>query len=424
MYLECKKTFFGKIKFFLKHKKKKKETKLSKNNQKDEKSKKITEEVETKNEKPFYTIEDLVSLSKIHNQKLENQKNIELDIKAIKKKIEILDLKLKNASIYIDEIDQHKKSIFEFWKYTNKDNALALNEAREENERDYIALEKTFDYEEDIEDLGRKVDQIQRKNLSKKECDGVFITTTELIKILNIFREHKNKKRMPAIVTKKVEESLKKLQQEAETTKQFFLKEEFDIFGGLSEDRTKIKQISGKKHREIQKNKFRILDITKNTTTKQYKESLAKVIDHIEDAIEKGEVPIKMSLYIDKQEMDENSFSVYHIDPKKIIIDKERKRKEIVRINLEQGMHAIYLSNIMYFDNYNQTLPIGMELDDLVLIDHQNYELSLNKKSEFCMNYEEKDENKVETIQVYEYNMVEKTMKNATEEKKGEKKDD
>ena len=33
---------------------------------------------------------------------------------------------------YIDEINKHKKSIFEFWKYSNKDAVASLDEGEEE----------------------------------------------------------------------------------------------------------------------------------------------------------------------------------------------------------------------------------------------------------------------------------------------------
>ena len=55
-----------------------------------------------------------------------------LDINALKLKIKNLKKKIENASNYIKEIDEHKKSIFEFWKYTNKDEVQSLDEGEEE----------------------------------------------------------------------------------------------------------------------------------------------------------------------------------------------------------------------------------------------------------------------------------------------------
>ena len=66
--------------------------------------------------------------------------NMSLDIEALKRKIELMNVKITNADIYIKEIEDHKKSIFEFWKFTNKDESLLLNqgEIQEENYKNIV----------------------------------------------------------------------------------------------------------------------------------------------------------------------------------------------------------------------------------------------------------------------------------------------
>ena len=49
-----------------------------------------------------------------------------MDINALKLKNLNLTKKIENATAFIEEIDSHKKSIFEFWKYSNKDEVQAL----------------------------------------------------------------------------------------------------------------------------------------------------------------------------------------------------------------------------------------------------------------------------------------------------------
>ena len=44
-----------------------------------------------------------------------------MDLNSLKLKSKNLMKKIENAAAYIKEIDQHKKSIFEFWRYSNKD---------------------------------------------------------------------------------------------------------------------------------------------------------------------------------------------------------------------------------------------------------------------------------------------------------------
>ena len=56
------------------------------------------------------------------------------------------------------------------------------------------------------------------------------------------------------------------LKEKAEQNSALFKTEEYDIFGGLIEDRTQIKLLNGKKHREAKKGEIQILNITKETT--------------------------------------------------------------------------------------------------------------------------------------------------------------
>ena len=51
------------------------------------------------------------------------------------------------------------------------------------------------------------------------------------------------------------------------------------------------------------------------------------------------------------------------------------------QINIKKGMPLIFLTNTVYYDNYNKTLPEGMELNDLVLLDNSKFEF-LKKNSD------------------------------------------
>ncbi len=68
---------------------------------------------------------------------------MQLDIKAINKRIDILKIKIKNATKYIKKIDNHKKSIFQFWKFTNKDESKQLNDGMKETNKNK-KLKKDF----------------------------------------------------------------------------------------------------------------------------------------------------------------------------------------------------------------------------------------------------------------------------------------
>lgn len=423
IYLQCKKTFIGKLKYFFKHKKSKKV-----NNKLHEKAEEIKQEenieiIEEKTDKPYYTIEDLIKITKKFNNKIEYNKNLKLDIKALENRIKMIENRIKNSNQYLEEIDKHNKSIFEFWRFTNKDNLKVLNEARKiKEEENKINLEKTFDYVEDFENIGKKADIIQRNALKKEECDSIYLATTEILELINIIDKYNKIGKIAKEDSEKIRDSLKELQTIAEKEKVFFNAEDFDIFGGLVDDKTKMKQISGKKHREIEKNKFRILDLTKNMTYEQYKNNLKKVANNLNIAIEKTNSIINMSVYkASKKEIKEEGFELFHINPENAIKDiNEENTIYLYRINVKEKMNLIYLSNIMYFDNYNETLPIGMDISDEILIDMKKYEKVAVKSEEFRIN-DEKDEINVinKKIIVYEYDIIPK--KNRKEENQNDK---
>lgn len=80
--------------------------------------------------KEYYTIEDLIDITKVLDRTQNQIKDAKQDIKALENSIQRLDKKIKNAKSYIDEIDEHKKSIFEFWKFVDKDEPLRIKRTR------------------------------------------------------------------------------------------------------------------------------------------------------------------------------------------------------------------------------------------------------------------------------------------------------
>ena len=159
-----------------------------------------------------------------------------MDIKALENKKENLERKIKNATLYINEIESHKKSIFDFWKFTNKDEVALLSEVEEEENKNQNKIKKVFSYENDIEDIGKKIDRTQRKLFSNKECDAIFAIYQD-IESFNIERKDKKLKKDE----KYLEKSLKEKQQEYEENFDILQEKDFDIFGSVVEDKTKIK---------------------------------------------------------------------------------------------------------------------------------------------------------------------------------------
>ena len=402
-FLECKKSFLGKVRYFFKGKKKNKkenEVVAEVTKKEEQENNEIEEDEEIKE---YYTIDDLLKLSKNLDEIDTLVKNMKLDISALKRKIELMDTKIANADTYIKEIESHKKSIFEFWKFANKDNVLALNEGIENsNTQNLVNLHKTFDYEEDFEDFANAIDKIQRNNFEKQECDSIYLMYFDnILKDINSIKlDNRND----------LEKSLEQLKDEAEREEMLFQKEEFDIFGGIVEDKTKISVLNNKKHRETKKNKFKILDITKNTTVQEYQNKLISALKNLNESYNKIKLDADMHIYMACDgSINGKEFGVFNINPENALNKcKELDKINLYRINLKENMPVIAFSNIIFYDNFNKTLPLGMGVSDEILIDMNQFCFELKRQKLFRINYV-KDDINIDTkiICVYEYDVEE-----------------
>ena len=410
-YLECKKSFLGKVKYFIKYgKKSKKQQETVKEEQID-----IEPEIEddilpiteiTEKESNQYTLEELVNRYKEYAKKEEETKNILMDINAIKLKNKNITKKIENASKFIEEIDKHKKSIFEFWKYTNKDEVAALDEGEEETLNVVPKIKRKFDYEEDLENFGQELDKIQRKKLNKDEFDSLFILSTEVNNIINSLITGKPQ------VKKELDASLKKLKEEVTENKNLNEKEEIDIFGSLIEDGRKVKTIANKNHREIPKDKYSILQIGKNTKSTEYKFCLDDIIKNIKESIKKVQAPQEFIAYKAVEEpLKLDELNIFNINPEKEIkeaLKSDENKINLYRINVSKESNIIAYTNSIFYDNKNKTLPIGMDLSTKVLLDSSKIEKLTQKpiKTFKIVTYEEEKNElskiKVKTINVFE----------------------
>ena len=412
-FLECKKTFFGRVKYYFKYSKK--------NNKKMQKQHDIEKNeenynIEGKNDakkirdktpilKDNYKLEELVEIYK-GLESLENKlKNLIMDINALKLKKKNMQKKIENATSFIEEIDNHKKSIFEFWRYSNKDEMAALPEGEAEEINIIKKITKVFDYEEDLENFGKTMDKIQRRVLSEDEKDSIYITTTNIIGILN---KVKNNEVVPKEIENNLKEQIKELIKENSISG-----EEYNIFGGMEQDTTKISKINNQKHRENHKDKFNILDIGKWTKPIGYKLTLEKILENIKNGLSKVEIEEDLLVYIalNDEKLNKKNINVFEINPEKEIkkaLKREKSKINFYKINLKKGTNAISYTNCIFYDNQNKTLPIGQDLSTNILVDISKLKLKLKEKSSFRMlNYEnEKDDFSrisLKTINVLEY---------------------
>ena len=417
-FLACKKSFFGKVKYYFKYNKKTKNKNIKGNKQDttiyedyeddfDEDDDEVINSPKLQQKpnikvKEYYTIEELIENANEYYKKETTMRNLLMDINAIKLRNKNLEKKIENASAFIAEIDSHKKSIFEFWKYSNKDEMSSLPEGEIEEINVKKKISKIFNYKEDLEDFGKAMDKQQRKELSKEELDSIFITTTNVFELLN-------KVKTNTVLPKDIETALKNIKKEIKDEKGLQEQEEFDIFAGKADDNTKIKKIADKKHRELPKDKYQILEITKNTRQLGYKLALERILDNIDSSISKIKITENIPIYlaINEKKIDEQQLNIFNLNPEKEIkkaLEQDGNKINLYKINLNRNDNAIIYTNSVFYDNQNKTLPIGMDLSTKVLFDMAKANLEVENKKTFRIAETDEDGKlSVITVNVIEY---------------------
>lgn len=396
-YLKCRKSFFGKVRYFFKGK-----LKEEINNRLELPEPKIEineEEIKQEYEKDFYTIEDLIKLCKELNEVSNTVKNIKMDKTALEIKNNQLKVKINNATKFIEEIDSHRKSIFEFWRFANKDNGLALESGtiEEKKEEKNKISEPYFDYIEDIEEIAIRIDKLQRKVLSKEDTDNIFLAVTKFLNPMNAIKSGKQYN-----FTAELED----IKNDLRSLELLFGKAEFDIFGSSVEDKTKINIIKSKKHRENKKEEYKILKINKETDTIEFVSQLHSIINALDKVYEKNNLGIKLNVYqVSEKSLNMEGYGIFNINPENALRKiKDEPIINLYTIHLKSTSPAIGLSNIIYYDNFNNTLPIGMDVSDEILLDISKLDLELKRQRLFRINIiDDEQEVKTKTICAYEY---------------------
>ena len=379
-YLECKKTFFGKVKYFFKFGKKdqKRESKISLEDRMTVKriNKPRNENMNIKQRN--YTLDELIESFKELEKKETEKKNVIMDINALKLKNKNLKRKLQNATAYIDEINKHKRSIFEFWKYSNKDEVASLEEGEEE-QINVKEIEQTFNFEDDFEKFGYKMDKIQRKVLTDDEFESTYIASTQAFEVINkIYKGNIENKEISALLKKVKQEKEEKMQEEAE--------ESFDIFGKLNSIIDSEKTIGNRVHRETERDIYDIIEIKKGTRGIEFKKALENIVENIKNALKK--ISLDRPIYAYKASFDEidiEGLQIFSLDMKqeldKFLQDNKGENKiYLYKIKLDAGTNILAFSNIIFYNNKNMTLPVGMNLSTNILTDLSNLKLKTKKQ--------------------------------------------
>ena len=410
-FLECKKTFFGKVKYFLNGRKKKEVVSIKRkvNNEEEyEDIQALQKEVVTYEfvEKKVYTIEDIIEIVTRLDSIRKEYKNIELDVKAAELKTENLTRKIKNAKIYIAEINSHKKSIFEFWKFANKDELPGLNEGElDENENDKIG--KIFDVDNDMAELGKKIDEIQRVKLSKNEADALFIFRY-CSRTMQILNEVKKNSDLTEKQLKEIEKELKQLKKSFKADLKNINLTEFDVFGNILSNEKDNISINNVRHRESKKDKYRILNISKEITLEDFIDNVRNYLKLIKEVLNKIKTNSNLSIYkLSNKKIELENLNIFNINPKNEFKDVDfSKSKEVYlyKVNIKENTPVAFYTNYVFYDNFNKTLPIGMDISTEILFDTFKSKIKETKHEEFNINvYEDEYTSKVLKVNVIEY---------------------
>ena len=398
LFLDCKKSFFKKIRFFFK---KGQRFKLEEEPKREVEEKKAQEETQ---EKYNNTMEDLVKVCKLSSKTETELKNAKADYNIVLLKHKNMSKKIENAKKYINEIEDHKKSIFEFWKFANKDSLIQLNEGEEtEQESEKQNLLKTYDMDTERKDFEVDCDSLIRRKLSTEEQNAIFIArdTLATINALNIEQEKGNS--LDLTTENYLEKLIDSQYEELKINCKTDIRQE--ILGNLQDDYTKVKKLSEKEHRENKKDIYSVLKFNRETTLEEYIDKIKNNIPLINEALNKITTISELSVYYleDKDEiLDQNErLFIASMNPIELLTEYNGETQTICKVDVKANHHLVYLSNIIYYDNLNNTLPLGMDENKEVLIKVKNN--GKNKIKEMNIVIEKNDfEVQIQKIQLIE----------------------
>ena len=192
--------------------------------------------------------------------------------------------------------------------------------------------------------------------------------------------------------------------------------EEYDIFGNVIQDTTKIRKINNKKHRELPKDKFNILEVNKNTKQIGFKLVLQSIIQNITKALEKGVIPESLPVYkaINENILNNKGINVFNINPENEMKEASMaygNNINLYKLHIKEGTKGIGFTNIIFYDNQNKTLPVGMDLSTKMIIDTSKLHLRmLDQKSFNIMSFDNEQDDfsdfEIKKVTVFDYDIV------------------
>lgn len=428
-------SFFGKIRYFFKKspieelsnnsrkenqekENKEENSKAQKDLEKDKENEKIKEVKEKYTLKGgFCTIEEYVTIYNEYKKVTKKYSDNIKDINALKLANKNIDKNIENAKEYLKDIISNKHNIITFMKYTNKDNLRRLpeyerekeeitaKESEKENEaiKNIKHLSGTFDLDIDFLSFGMNIDKKQRELLSKDEIASVFLTTEGMLKEINIIKENEEETDFAKDI---LLNSLKDLDNEFE--EKLDNNETFDIFGETNTEN--VRYMKDRAFRETDRDKFKVLKYIKELSYDDYILKLKEEEKNISNAISKITTDTCMKVYKIAPwsgDLKQKQYDIYNLDLENEIFNLkgEDKNYKLFVLNLNEKANALFYTNIFFYNNTNNTLPLGMDISSQLLLDMKKLDMIPTKKEKVRIVRKIDDEFKLLNIDIYEYIM-------------------
>ena len=150
------------------------------------------------------------------------------------------------------------------------------------------------------------------------------------------------------------------------------------------------------------------MEISKETENNEYNNTIYQEYVNVKNSLEKITSIMDMNAYVVSDEkLNGKELKVFHLNSENAVKEAEKLEKiHLHKIAIEEGMNLIYYSNIIYYDNLNNTLPLGMNISDKILIDLEMYDIRIKKQKIYRINQDLNEiENKTKILCIYEYEL-------------------
>ena len=186
---------------------------------------------------------------------------------------------------------------------------------------------------------------------------------------------------------KEISEALKKMKAERENGEEIDEEDDevFNIFGRIKQTSGKERTLGNKTHREEPRDKYEILEIKKGTKGIELKRNLEKVIKNIKKALNKNTLKEDMYVYkVTSEEKELDGIETFSLDAEKELNeflkeDRISSKIYLYKLRLPKDTNFIAFTNIIFFDNKNMTLPVGMNLSSKILVDLSKLDLNTTR---------------------------------------------